>query len=44
MGFEGSGLGLASSEAYTKILGVEISVISDEGKGSTFLFTIPNDK
>ncbi|MCF8223913.1 MAG: PAS domain S-box protein [Bacteroidales bacterium] len=42
--FEGSGLGLTISKSYVEILGGNIWVVSEEGKGSTFYFTILNRK
>ncbi|TLU83359.1 MAG: PAS domain S-box protein [Chlorobium sp.] len=38
---EGSGLGLCISKAYVEMLGGNISVESEKGKGCTFIFTIP---
>lgn len=40
-GYEGSGLGLSISKAYIDMLGGEMSLISDKGKGSTFNFSLP---
>jgi CheY-like chemotaxis protein len=37
----GSGLGLSITKAYTEIMGGNISVKSDEGKGAEFVVTFP---
>ena len=39
--FQGAGLGLSISKAYVEMLGGKIWLESEEGKGSTFYFTIP---
>ena len=42
-GLEGSGLGLSISKAYVNMLGGDIWLESEPGKGSSFYFTIPRD-
>ncbi|MCK5820604.1 MAG: HAMP domain-containing histidine kinase, partial [Bacteroidales bacterium] len=39
--YEGAGLGLSITKAYVEMLGGEIWLESEEGKGSQFYFTIP---
>jgi CheY-like chemotaxis protein len=39
--YEGSGLGLSISKSYVEMLDGKIWLVSEEGKGSTFYFTIP---
>ncbi len=39
--YEGAGLGLSISKAYVEMLGGKLWVESQEGKGSSFYFTIP---
>jgi PAS domain S-box-containing protein len=39
--YQGAGLGLSISKAYVEMLGGKIWVESEEGKGSTFYFTLP---
>ncbi len=39
--FQGAGLGLSISKAYVQMLGGRIWVESEEGKGSSFFFSLP---
>ncbi len=39
--YQGSGLGLSISKAYVEMLGGNIRVESEKGKGSVFYFTLP---
>jgi len=39
--YGGTGLGLALSKGYVSLLGGSIKLISEQGKGSTFSFTLP---
>lgn len=43
-GYEGSGLGLSISKGYAKLLGGDIQLESESGKGTTFFVKIPNCK
>jgi PAS domain S-box-containing protein len=39
--YEGAGLGLSIAKAYAKMLGGDVWVKSEEGKGSVFYFSLP---
>lgn len=41
---EGVGLGLSISKGIIELLGGEINVVSELGKGSTFFFTLPHSR
>jgi len=40
-GYDGSGLGLAIAKGLVKLLGGNIKVSTEKGKGATFTFTVP---
>ncbi len=42
--YEGSGLGLSIAKAYAQLLGGDVWLESEEGKGSTFFFNIPEEE
>jgi len=42
-GYEGAGLGLSISEAYVSMLGGKLWLESEEGTGTSFFFSIPNN-
>jgi PAS domain S-box-containing protein len=44
MARQGAGLGLGITRAYVEMLGGKISVVSEEGVGSTFFFSLPAGK
>jgi len=41
--YEGAGLGLAITKAYVTMLGGDLRLESEEGKGSAFYFTLPDN-
>ena len=39
--FDGLGLGLAKSRGYCRLLGGDITLVSEQGKGSEFIISVP---
>ena len=39
--FDGLGLGLAKSRGYCRLMGGDITLVSEQGKGSEFVISVP---